>query len=210
MTGNRGACICIAASMRQFLLLGCAALLLAGCATPYPSDPYGQAQYPGQYPGDPYPPSGPYPGDSYPPSGPYPQSGPYPPSAPYAPSGGYPPGPGSSLELRCPISTSSNWQAVVNAMPGPNSGPKLVVTGKVITASPGYHIEFDPKLQIRRGYPVQAFATLIVTPPAAGVPQALYSQEVHWEWPMREPIGAVEIRCGSETLATISPVQSAY
>jgi hypothetical protein len=51
---------------------------------------------------------------------------------------------------------------------------------------------------------------LIVTPPAADVPQALYSQEVHWEWPMREPIGAVEIRCGSETLATISPVQSAY
>ncbi len=57
---------------------------------------------------------------------------------------------------------------------------------------------------------MQAFATLIVTPPAAGVPQALYSQEVRWEWPMREPIGAVEIRCGSETLATISPVQTAY
>ena len=198
--------------MKQFLLPGIVALLLAGCQTAYPSDPYGQSQYPGQYPGDPYPPSGPYPGDSYPPSGPYPQSGPYPPPSPYPPSAPYPPGPapGASLEVPCPIATSSNWQAHVNAMPGPNSGPKLVVTGKVITASPGYRIEFDPKLQVRTSYPVQAFATLIVTPPAAGVPQALYSQEVHWEWPMREPIGAVEIRCGSETLATISPVQSAY
>ena len=183
--------------MKRILLLSAAALLLAGCQTPYPSDPYAQGQYPA-----------PYPGDTYPPSGPYPQGSP----APYPPPGNYPPppGPGSSLELRCPIATSSNWQAFVNAMPGPNSGPRLIVTGRILTSSPGYRLEFDPKLQIRRSYPAQAFATLIVTPPAAGVPQALYSQEIRWEWPMREPIGALEIRCGSETLATISPIQSAY
>lgn len=189
--------------MKRLLLLGGVALLLAGCETAYPPDPY--ATGPGAYPGDP---------NSFPPSGPYPQGGPYPQPAPYPP-GGYPPppgpgGPGGPVDLSCPISTSSNWQAHVNAMPGPNSGPKLVVTGKIVTSSPGYRITFDPKLQVRRSYPIQAFATLIVAPPATSVPQALYSQEVHWEWPMREPIGAVEIRCGGETLATISPVQTAY
>ena len=187
--------------MKPILLISSVAVLLAGCTTPYASDPYDPYQR--SYPGDPNP---------YPPSGPYPQDGPYPPPAPYPPAGNYPPqaGPGASLELPCPIATSSNWQAHVNAMPGPNSGPRLIVTGKIITASPGYRLEFDGKLQIRRGYPAQAFATLVVTPPAVGVPQALYSQEIRWEWPMREPIGSVEIRCGSETLATISPIQSAY
>ena len=185
--------------MKHVLFLCAAALFLAGCETAYPADPYGP--YGNPYPGDPNP---------YPPSGPYPQGGGYPPPAPYPPSGAYPPGPGASMERPCPIATSSNWQAHVNAMPGPNAGPKLIVTGKILTTSPGYRLEFDPKLQIRKGYQAQAFATLIVTPPAAGVPQALYSQDIRWEWPLRQPIGSVEIRCGSETLATLSPVQSAY
>jgi hypothetical protein len=190
--------------MKQLLLLGIVALMLAG-ASGHPSDPYGQSTS-GQHPAI-LSSQRTYPGILI-------RQWALPPQSVLSCASltrlrALTPSLHRSVAgLRCPIAASSNWQAYVNAMPGPNSGPKLVVTGKVITASPSYHIEFDPKLQVRKSYPVQAFATLIVTPPAAGVPQALYSQEVHWEWPMREPIGAVEIRCGSETLATISPVQS--
>ena len=185
--------------MKQLLLVS-AALLLAACDTLMPN----QQPYP---PGQAYPPA--YPGDAYPPA-PYPPGpdnsapNPYPP-APYPPAP-YPPGP----QLTCPITTSSEWRAWVNAMPRPNARPKLIVTGKVVTPTGGYQISFDPYLQVRRSYPVQAFATLRVTPPAGPATQALVAHDVRWEWPMNQPVGSVEVRCGDQTLARISPVETAH
>ena len=172
----------IAKGMKRLLLVSAAALLLAACDTM----PQGQ----------PYPPA--YPGDAYPPA-PYPPGPGYPAPAPYLP------GP----QLACPIATSQNWKAWVNEMPGPGRRPTLIVTGKVVTASAGYQISFDPRLQVRKTYPAQAFATLRVMPPPRSESQALFSQEVHWEWALSERLGSVEIRCGNETLAHIEPVATA-
>ena len=177
----------IANGMKRLLMVSAAALLLAGCDTMPP----GQS-YPPAYPGDAYPPA------PYPPSPGYPAPSPYPP-APYSP------GP----QLTCPITSSRDWTAWLNAMPGPGAQPKLIVTGKVVTATGGYQIAFDPSLQVTKRYPAQAFATLNVIPPSGPTTPAMVTQNVHWEWPLNLQIGSVEIRCGNETLANITPVATA-
>lgn len=160
-----------------------AALLLAACATQPYGDPYGQGPY-----GDP---GGPY-GQPYPPAG-------YPP-----PAAAEPPAPAA-----CPITASRDWRAWINAMPGPNARPKLMVTGTVLVPTGGYQMSFEPYLQIRESHPAQAFATLRVTPPQGPATQAITAHDLRWEWPLDQQIGSVEIRCGSDTLATFSPVEVA-
>ena len=178
--------------MKRLLLVSAAALFVTACDT----GPYGQTYPPPDY----TPPA--YPGDAYPPA-------PYPPGPTYPAPNTYPTPLPSGPQLRCPIATSQNWKAWVNVMPGPGRRPTLIVTGKIVTASAGYQISFDPKLQIRKTYPAQAFATLQVMPPPGAASQLLFSQDVHWEWPLSQPLGSVEIRCGNETLAHIEPVATA-
>lgn len=165
--------------------IGLAALLLAACATQPVGAPYGQGPY-----GDP---SGPY-GEPYPPSD-------YPPPPAYS-SG--PPEPG-----RCPITASRDWRAWISAMPGPGARPKLMVTGTVLVPTGGHQLSFEPFLQFRESYPAQAFATLRVTPPQGPATQAITTHDLRWEWPVDKQIGSLEIRCGSDTLASISPVETA-
>lgn len=179
-------------------LIALAALLaLAACDT-Y-QDPYGPEPmpYPGPapYPQEPYPPQ-PYPPQPYPPG---PQQ-PYPGGQPYQPA---PP--------ECLISSSRDWTAWINRMPGMNAGPMLVVTGKVVTPTGGYQVAFDRYLQVRKGYPAQAFVTLnVASPGGAPASQAQVTHEVRWEWPLREPIGSVIVSCGDKTLAEITRIQTAY
>jgi hypothetical protein len=96
-------------------------------------------------------------------------------------------------------------------MPGPNAGPMLVVTGKVVTATGGYQVAFDRYMQIRKAYPAQAFVTLFVADPE-GTPasQAQVTHEVRWEWPLDQPVGSVVVRCGDKTLAEITRIQTAF
>lgn len=174
--------------MKRFATIALVALLAACATQPYGPDRGGWE--------DPYPlpPAGPgYP----PPPGDYPPPGYMPPMEQPAPA-------------RCPITTSRDWRAWINAMPGPDARPRLMVTGTVIAPTGGYQMTFEPYLQIRESYPAQAFATLRVTPPQGPATQAITSHNLRWEWPLTQQIGSVEIRCGSDTLATISPVETAH
>ena len=173
--------------MKTLLFISAAALLLTACDTMT----QGQSYPPGQ----PYPPN--YPGDAYPPA-------PYPPEPTYPAPSPYPPGP--PAPAACPITSSRDWTAWLNAMPGPGAQPKLIVAGKVVTATGGYQIAFDPRLQVTKRYPAQAFATLNVIPPSGPTNPTVVTQNVRWEWPLNLQIGSVEIRCGNETLANITPV----
>jgi hypothetical protein len=166
---------------------------------PYPTQPNPYPTQPNPYPTQPNP----YPTEPQPyPPGP----APYPPGqAPY-PGQPYQPAP-----PECPITASSGWTAWVNAMPGPNARPALVVTGKVVTATGGYQVAFDRYLQIRKGYPPQAFVTLYVAPPEGGAAvSSVITHEVRWEWPLQQPVGSVIVRCGDKTLAEITRIQTAY
>ena len=108
----------------------------------------------------------------------------------------------------CPIAGSSDWNAWVNAMPGPN-GPTLIVIGKVTTPAGGYSVVFEPMIISRRSYPVQHVATLRVTPPTGMATQAVITHDVRGQWPSSTSVGSVDVVCGGQLLARISPVQTA-
>ncbi|QIL01930.1 hypothetical protein G7078_03405 [Sphingomonas sinipercae] len=109
----------------------------------------------------------------------------------------------------CPIAGSSDWAAWVNAMPGPNAQPTLIVTGKVTTPTGGYRVEFDPQALSRRSEPVQMVATLRVTPPTGFATQALVTHDVRGQWASPAKVGAVDIVCDGQLLQRISPVTTA-
>ena len=79
----------------------------------------------------------------------------------------------------CPVVDSSDWTAWVNAMPGPNAQPMLVVT------------------------------ELEALPPDQMATQALDTHELRGEWPITPPVGSVTITCDGRTLARIAPVETA-
>jgi hypothetical protein len=109
----------------------------------------------------------------------------------------------------CPVGGSSDWAAWINAMPGPNVRPKLIVTGKVTVPTGGYRIDWAD-MRIAESYPVQIFADLRVVPPSGPATQAVMTHEVRGEWPVDPPVGAFTVRCGSRVLARISPVETAH
>ena len=108
----------------------------------------------------------------------------------------------------CPITASSDWQAWVNAMPGPNARPTLIVTGKVTVPTGGYRVEWRD-MRIMESYPVQVAADLAVIPPSGGATQAIVTHDVRGEWPISPPVGAFTVRCGDRVLARVSPVPTA-
>lgn len=165
------------------ILAAAALIALTACDPYYGQDPYGPQPYPGPAP---------YPQEPYPPA-PYPGQQPYQPAPP-----------------ECLISSSREWTAWINRMPG-TGAPTLVISGKVTTPTGGYQVAFDQRIQIRRGYPAQAFVTLnVASPGGAPVSQAVVTHEVRWEWPLNQPVGSVVVSCGDKTLAEITRIQTAY
>ena len=108
----------------------------------------------------------------------------------------------------CPTLGSSDWAAFINAMPGPDARPTLIVTGKLRVPTGGYRAQFSD-MRVAESYPVQIFLDLIVTPPSGPATQSVTDLEVRGEWPMAAPDGSVAIRCGNRTLARIANVEVA-
>ena len=109
----------------------------------------------------------------------------------------------------CPISGSAGWNAWINAMPGPNARPTLIVTGKVTVPTGGYRIRWGD-FRIAESYPVQIFADLTVVPPAGPATQVITTHDVRGDWPVDQPVGSFTVRCGSRVLARVSPVETAH
>lgn len=108
----------------------------------------------------------------------------------------------------CPILSSSDWNAWVNAMPGPNMQPKLIATGKVTVPTGGYSFRWgEPR--VMESYPVQVSVELIPIPPAGPATQALVTHDVRGEWPMQPPVGSFSVTCGGRVLGNVSPVETA-
>lgn len=144
-------------------------------------------------------------------AGPYGQQPPFGPHSPYPPQPDYPPQPGPypPAPYGCPIISSQEWNAWVNAMPGPNAQPTLIVTGRVTVPTGGYRFVWRD-MRVMESYPVQIVAELEAIPPSGGATQAVVTHEVRGQWPMNPPVGSLTIQCGGRTLARISPVQNAY
>ena len=117
-----------------------------------------------------------------------------------------PPAPAASS---CPLIGSSDWAAWINAMPGPDARPKLIVTGKATVPTGGYRFALSGPT-VLRSEPVQVHLMLEQLPASGGpVTQAVVTHDIRGEWPMSPPVGSVTVRCGDRTLAIISPVVTA-
>jgi hypothetical protein len=110
---------------------------------------------------------------------------------------------------KCGITASSDWAAWVNAMPGPNARPTLIVTGKVTVPTGGYRFEWRD-MRVMESYPVQVAVELAAIPPAGAATQAVVTREVRGQWPIDPPVGSLSVRCGDAVLARIAPVETAH
>lgn len=93
-------------------------------------------------------------------------------------------------------------------MPGPGARPTLIVTGKVTAPTGGYRFAWRD-MRVMESHPIQVSVELQPLPPSGQATQALVTHDVRGEWPMSPPVGSVTIRCGNQTLAAISPVETA-
>jgi hypothetical protein len=125
---------------------------------------------------------------------------PVPASPPQGPAGG----------MECGIIGSSGWAAWVNAMPGPNARPTLIVIGKATVPTGGYRFAWRD-MRVMESYPVQIAVDIQAVEPreVAGAP-VVVTHDVRGEWPIDPPVGALSIRCGDRLLARISPVETAH
>lgn len=105
----------------------------------------------------------------------------------------------------CPVAPGSHWRAIVDAMPGPERHPALVVAGTVGLPYGGWRVRLaDPRpaVEDRRALSVE----LVATPPREpeGPAQGL---AVRGSWPATLPITALVVSCRGTTLARIAPVE---
>ncbi len=122
-----------------------------------------------------------------------------PPPPPQGPVGG----------MECGIIGSSDWAAWVNAMPGPNARPTLIVTGKVTVPTGGYRFAWRD-MRVMESYPVQVAIELDSIAPAGPATQAVVTHDVRGEWPINPPVGSLSVRCGDMVLTRIAPVETAH
>lgn len=120
-----------------------------------------------------------------------------------------PPLPPHTAGVACGITGSSDWNAWVNAMPGPNAQPTLIATGKVTVPTGGYRFAWRD-LRVMESDPVQVVAELEAIPPQGAATQVVTAEEVRGEWPISPPVGALTVRCGDMVIARISPVETAH
>jgi hypothetical protein len=109
----------------------------------------------------------------------------------------------------CPIIRATDWQAHVDAMPGPSDNPRLIVGGKITVPTGGY------KLGLRLGavaesYPVQVTIYLDAVPPSGPATQAIETREVRGSWRSEERVGSVTVRCASRVLARLSDIETSH
>ncbi|HEY0627159.1 MAG TPA: hypothetical protein VGD10_10560 [Allosphingosinicella sp.] len=90
----------------------------------------------------------------------------------------------------CPI-LNSNWQAFVNAMPGPRSRPTLIVTGSAQVPTAGY------RLRLIRGVRAGATQRLVlrVTPPRGAAAEVISNVDLRAEAPAQRGLRRVVIEC---------------
>jgi len=115
---------------------------------------------------------------------------------------------GPVMAMECGVTGSSDWAAWVNAMPGPNARPTLIVTGKVTVPTGGYRFAWGD-MRVMESYPVQVAIELDAIPPAGGATEALVTHDIRGEWPISPPVGSVTVRCGDMVLTRIAPVETA-
>lgn len=106
----------------------------------------------------------------------------------------------------CAAYESRNWQAYINAMPGPNAQRVLHIMGEVDMPTPGYSVELIAGPADRAQPPGLRFR-LATQAPGGMVTQVITATQVRYAEPTPySAIREITIGCGDRTLATITDV----
>jgi hypothetical protein len=105
----------------------------------------------------------------------------------------------------CQIHGRGDWSAYVDAMRGPGARPRLIVTGTV-ASKPAARIELRLDPAVMESNPPQRIVNLTVRLPREPTIDMLTRREVRGEWPVTLPLGAVHIRCGGRSVASITDI----
>jgi hypothetical protein len=109
----------------------------------------------------------------------------------------------------CQIHGRGDWAAHIDAMPGPNARPRLIVTG-TIGVKPAARAELRLDPAVLESNPPQRIVNLVVRLPTEPTIDSLIRREVRGEWPVTPPLGAVRIRCGGRNVASITNIEVAH
>lgn len=110
----------------------------------------------------------------------------------------------------CPVYESRDWQAWINAMPGPNSNPTLHIRGEVDMPTPGWSVELVEGPADRMQPPGLRFR-LETERPGGITTQVITPTEVRYAEPTPySQIREIIIICGDRTLVTIEDVPTAH
>ena len=109
----------------------------------------------------------------------------------------------------CPIVSSGEWAAHVDVMPGPGSRPTLIVTG-TLGVKPAATTVLRLEPYVLESNPPQRVVTLVAAVPREPTIDLLTRREVRGQWPVTLPIGAVHIRCGGQTLDSLTNIVVAH
>ena len=106
----------------------------------------------------------------------------------------------------CAVVDSRNWHAWVDVMPGPDSAPRLHVSGEVDMPTPGYVFEWREGAADRSATPVQRLI-LEATPPDGMTAQVITPEQVKYEGPaIARMYRGVIVLCGGAVLADLPDV----
>lgn len=104
----------------------------------------------------------------------------------------------------CPVVASSNWRASIDAMPGPDSVPTLVVVGSVRLAGAGWAWTWGGLSRSKSaGGEVWVALDFVATNGRQPPPQ----QVVHGSWQAPRGLRAVEVRCRGTTVARMARIE---
>ncbi|WP_411818240.1 hypothetical protein [Hyphococcus sp. DH-69] len=109
----------------------------------------------------------------------------------------------------CPVIASRNWNAWINAMPGPDATRSLHVTGEIDLPTPGYEIEMIAGVADRSAIPTQRLI-IKATPPSGMVTQVITTESVSYSGPaIADLYRSIMVLCGDTVLTEITELQLA-
>jgi hypothetical protein len=110
----------------------------------------------------------------------------------------------------CPVIASREWNAYINAMPGPGAKPSLNISGVVDLPTPGFKVELIAGPADRMMPPGQRFS-LVATPPEGMVAQVVTPTPVRYSAPATYgTYRSITIGCGGKVLAEIENIRTAH
>lgn len=106
----------------------------------------------------------------------------------------------------CPITSSTDWKAWVDARGWPDRAARLHVTGRVTLPWIGWRLYWKGK-QVLQSTPVHVYVSLDAAPPSAGGSEPDV-EIASGNWPSEAVVGSVTIICRDRQLARIATVQT--